>query len=263
MTSDWNRVVEDWLANHPHSAWRQHSDRVNADLVRRWLPAQRAGVLLKTDLFDEIASDGIYPVLESRARKICGMDVSSFTANAVHRKYPDVAACAADIRNLPFANSSFDAIVSLSTVDHFPDQHDIDVSLGELWRVMRPGGTLVLTIDNRSNPLIALRNSLPYTFLRKLGLVSYPVGQTLSFRGAYSRVKATGFAVCECIGIMLAPRVLAIPLVEVAARHGTRPMRDGLTNALMRMERLQENFVARGLAHFVAIRALKPLNATS
>ena len=263
MSSDWNRVVEDWIANHPHPAWRQHSDRVNADLVSRWLPERKEGRLLKTDLFDEIASDGIYNVIASRAEKVCGMDVSSFTATAVFRKYPEIAACTADIRNLPFANASFDAIVSLSTVDHFADPLDIDVSLRELWRVMRPGGTLVLTIDNRSNPLIALRNSLPYSFLRRLGLVSYPVGQTLTFRDAARKVESVGFAVCECIGIMLAPRVLAIPLVELAARHGTRRMRDGMTNTLMRIERLQEKFVAPRLAHFVAVRASKPVESTS
>ena len=259
MNADWNRVVEEWLANHPHPAWRQHSDRVNADLVERWLPAKKSGRLLKTDLFDEVASEGIYSLLSTRAGKICGMDVSSFTATAVYRKYPEVAACAADIRSLPFANSSFDAIVSLSTVDHFADANDIDVSLRELWRVMRPGGTLVITVDNRSNPLIALRNSLPYSFLRKLGLVSYPVGRTLSFRGAYKSVESAGFAVCDCIGILLAPRVLAIPLVELAARHGSRRMRDGITNSLMWMERLQQNSVAPRLAHFVAIRATKPV----
>ncbi|MFN2601980.1 MAG: class I SAM-dependent methyltransferase [Gemmatimonadaceae bacterium] len=260
MKADWNRVVEEWLANHPHPAWRQHSDRVNSDLVERWLPA-KSGCLLKTDLFDEVASDGIYPLLATRADKICGMDVSLYTATAARRKYPEVGACAADIRGLPFANSSFDAIVSLSTVDHFADPADIEVSLKELWRVMRPGGTLVITVDNRSNPLIALRNSLPYSFLRKLGLVSYPVGRTLTFRGAYKTVELAGFAVCDCIGILLAPRVLAIPLVELAARHGTRRMRDGITNCLMWMERLQQNPVAPRLAHFVAIRATKPVGA--
>jgi hypothetical protein len=87
-------------------AWRQHSDRVNANLVERWLPAKISGRLLKTDLFDEVASEGIYSVLATRADKICGMGLV-FHAAAVYRKYPEVAACAADIRSLPFANSSF------------------------------------------------------------------------------------------------------------------------------------------------------------
>ena len=186
MNADWNRVVQEWLANHPHPAWREHSDRVNADLVERWLPAKKSGRLLKTDLFDEVASDGIYSLLATRADKICGMDISSFTATAVYRKYPEVAACAADIRRLPFANSSFDAIVSLSTVDHFADARDIDVSLRELWRVMRPGGTLVIvgicpddripltaSAPRRKGVTIKLSRRMKHVYPRTIALVEH------------------------------------------------------------------------------------------
>jgi hypothetical protein len=92
--------VEDWIAEHPHSVWRAHSDEVNATLVRRWLPERSDGRLLKTDLFDEIASDGLHSVLASRAGTVFGLDVSAYTAHAVSRKYPDIAASAADIRRL-------------------------------------------------------------------------------------------------------------------------------------------------------------------
>jgi ubiquinone/menaquinone biosynthesis C-methylase UbiE len=74
------------------------------------------------------------------AKKVCGIDVSAYTARAVSKKYPDIAACAADIRRLPFADSSFDTIVSLSTADHFADPADIVRSIEELQRVLRPGG---------------------------------------------------------------------------------------------------------------------------
>lgn len=250
--------MEDWLAEHPHSVWRKHSDEVNAGLLCRWLPERSDGRLLKTDLFDEIASDGLHSVLASRAGSVCGMDVSAYTAHAVSRKYPDITACAADIRRLPFADSSFDTIVSLSTVDHFADPADISRSLAELQRVLRPEGTLVITMDNLSNPLIALRNYLPYSILRRVGLVSYPVGQTFTFGRARECVCSAGFTVLECVGVMLAPRVLAIPVIELAARHGRHRIVKRIRNALMWMEKFQNNFVAPRLAHFVAIRAVKP-----
>lgn len=255
--SEWDRVVKDWLAEHPHPAWRTHSDEVNAELLARWLPERTDGRLLKTDLFDEIAADGLHSVLASRAETVCGMDVSAYTALAVSRKYPDIISCAADIRRLPFADASFDTIVSLSTVDHFADPADIARSLGELQRVLRPGGALVITIDNLSNPLIALRNSLPYPILRRLGLVSYPVGQTFTFVRARECVSSAGFTVLECVGVMLAPRVLAIPVIELAARHGNSRVVKRIKKALMWMEKFQANIVAPRLAHFVAIRAVK------
>jgi ubiquinone/menaquinone biosynthesis C-methylase UbiE len=219
--------------------------------------------LLKTDLFDEVASDGLYPLLASRAGQVCGMDVSAYAAAAASSKYPEIAASAADIRSLPFANSSFDAIVSLSTVDHFNDPEDIPRALRELRRVLRPGGTLVLTIDNLSNPLIALRNALPYSFLRGLGLVSYPLGRTLRFQSARDCVSMAGFTVLDCVGVMLTPRVFAIPLLELASRRGSRRMTGMLRKAMMWMEKLQNNAVAPRLAHFVAIRAVKPTSGAS
>lgn len=256
-------MAEDWLAEHPHSAWRTHSDEVNAALIARWLPEKSDGRLLKTDLFDELASDGLHSVLASRAGSVCGMDVSAFTALAVSRKYPDIITCAADIRRLPFADSSFDTIVSLSTVDHFADPADISRSLEELRRVLRPEGTLVITIDNLSNPLIALRNSLPYSILLRVGLVPYPVGQTFTFGRARESVSSAGFTVRDCVGVMLAPRVLAVPVIELAARRGRHTMVKRIRNALMWMERFQNNIIAPRLAHFVAIRAVKPAEPLS
>jgi SAM-dependent methyltransferase len=250
-------VVEEWLSANPHPAWRRHSDEVNARLVSRWLPPRNDGRLLKTDLFDEIASDGLYSVLATRARYVCGMDISSYTAAAASSKYPEIAASAADIRRLPFADCSFDAIVSLSTIDHFNDRDDISRSLLELRRVLKPGGTLVLTVDNLSNPLIALRNAMPYGLLRRLGLVSYPVGRSLTFQRARECVVEAGFAVIDSVGVMLSPRVFAIPLLELASRRRNTRMTEMLRRAMMWMERFQASVVAPRLAHFVAIRAVK------
>ena len=256
--AEWDLVVEEWLAANPHPSWRQHSDEVNAALITRWLPPRREGRLLKTDLFDEIAGAGLHSVLTARAGKICGMDVSGYTAAAASTKYPDIVASVADVRNLPFADSSFHAIVSLSTIDHFTNPADIPRALGELWRVLDATGTLVLTLDNRSNPFVALRNALPYSFLRKLGLVSYPVGRTLTFQQARACVSGAGFAIVECIGVMLSPRVFAIPLLETLSRRAGSRTTASFKKALMWMEKFQGSAIAPRLAHFVAIRAVKP-----
>jgi SAM-dependent methyltransferase len=259
--SEWDIVVEEWLAANPHPSWRAHSDDVNAALIARWLPRRNDGRVLKTDLFDEIASAGVYSALASRAANVFGMDVSAYTATKASAKYPDIVATAADIRHMPFADSSFDAIVSLSTIDHFTDPGDIPRALSELWRVLDSNGTLVLTLDNLSNPFVAARNALPYSFLRRIGLVSYPVGRTLTFEQARECVSAAGFVVDECIGVMLAPRVFAIPLLEVLSRRARRAA-GFFRRALMWMEQFQDSAVAPNLAHFVAIRAVKPTHGT-
>jgi SAM-dependent methyltransferase len=52
----------------------------------------------------------------------------------------------ADIAALPFASNSFDALVSMDVIVHFPlgEEHK---PFGEFIRVLRPGGTLILRVS--------------------------------------------------------------------------------------------------------------------
>lgn len=58
---------------------------------------------------------------------------------------PDLLACAVngDATRLPFAESSFDRIIASEVMEHVPD--DL-AALDELTRVLRPGGTMAVTI---------------------------------------------------------------------------------------------------------------------
>jgi ubiquinone/menaquinone biosynthesis C-methylase UbiE len=53
-----------------------------------------------------------------------------------------------DAQCLPFANGSFDLIVSCETIEHLPDVH---AAIREMHRVTRPGGKLFLTTPNYAN----------------------------------------------------------------------------------------------------------------
>ena len=51
-----------------------------------------------------------------------------------------------DITALPFATNSFDAVVSLDVVVHFPRGEE-DRAVGELARVLKPGGLMILRVS--------------------------------------------------------------------------------------------------------------------
>jgi ubiquinone/menaquinone biosynthesis C-methylase UbiE len=53
-----------------------------------------------------------------------------------------------DAQELPFANESFDLVVSCETIEHVPD---VRKALREMWRVARPDAKLFLTTPNYAN----------------------------------------------------------------------------------------------------------------
>ncbi len=53
-----------------------------------------------------------------------------------------------DAQALPFADESFDVIVSCETIEHVPD---VRKALREMWRIARPGAKLFLTTPNYAN----------------------------------------------------------------------------------------------------------------
>jgi SAM-dependent methyltransferase len=219
----WNTVGHAWQTGHD-CVWREHSDAVNIALCRRWLPPTAGGRLLKTDLFDEATGDGLIDALQDRARRVMGLDYALSVAAGARARRRAADVMVADVRRLPFADHSFDAVVSNSTLDHFAHASDIGLSLGNLRRILVPGGRLVLTLDNGSHPLVALRNALPIGLLMRAGLVPY--------------------------------RVLVVPLARLASRRGPSSAAARwllrLTRLCEHAERLPSRFYT---GHFVAVLA--------
>ena len=138
----WDGIAGSFNGQGQHDLWRLHSDRVNSKLLEGWLPDHGIDRLLKTDLFDEAISEGLYPFLSARCSRVDGIDISQNVVDAALEKYPDLKAHLADLRDLPFEDRVFDGVVSTSSLDHFQQASDIDKALRELFRITAPGGYL-------------------------------------------------------------------------------------------------------------------------
>jgi SAM-dependent methyltransferase len=204
----WNGVVEAWEPTPLHRLWRAHSDAVNIELLARWLPAAH-GMVLKTDLFDEAVGAGLYPALAARYDHIVGIDVSDAAIRAASARYPGLDARVGNVSALPFADGSFDAVVSNSTLDHFDSHAKLRAAVAELARAIRPGGKLIITLDNRTNPVVALRTSELFGALHRIGLVPYFVGATYGAQGLAKLLDTSGFEVVDMAAIMHCPPQLA------------------------------------------------------
>src|SRR5262245_11582474 len=133
--------------------------REGLELVSRWAPQQVRRVF-KTDLFEEgFGQDALVDNLIATYPVVTGMDVSKVVVAEARKRIPGGLYVVGDVAALPFKTSSFDLIVSISTLDHLPPPL-LAGGLAELCRLLRTDGCLVLTLDSGHNPLHVFSNHL-------------------------------------------------------------------------------------------------------
>ena len=247
----WDEAASQW-PQRESALWRRHSDAVNRMMLRRWLAAPTEAVL-KTDLFDEMAGEGLYPDLAARAERVVGVDLAEVVVERARSRYPRLEATVADVRNLPFADGAFSAVLSNSTLDHFTGPSEVVAALVELRRVLRPGGRLLVTLDNPLCPAVAVRNRLPAGLARRLRDVPFDSGWTCGPRRLRRLLVVAGYEVRETTAILHAPRAAVAWLDGV---HGTRDAR--LWRAILACERLERWPTRYMTGHFVAALAVRP-----
>ena len=88
-------------------------------------------------------------LLARRALRVVGADIAATAIDHARRRYAEAANLEfrqADCVALPFADASFDAVVSFETIEHIAGQ---DAFLDEVRRVLRPGGLAILSCPNK------------------------------------------------------------------------------------------------------------------
>lgn len=88
---------------------------------------------------------GMLALLKRKGVTLAGLDLSAECALAARRNGYDLT-CAADLTRLPFRDDSFDYVVSLDVLGHV-EFKDKDAVLGEVARVLRPGGVTLHGIE--------------------------------------------------------------------------------------------------------------------
>ena len=93
-----------------------------------------------------------------------GVDVSQASLREARTLY--AAAARADALSLPFADGSFDAVVSADLVGHIPPDDKARL-IGETWRVLRPGGRTFHVVECDSSNWIFRRGKWRPQLFRK------------------------------------------------------------------------------------------------
>jgi SAM-dependent methyltransferase len=265
---DW---VTEWdLAWKPHvdNAWFRHQDDVYAAWWRERRPERAcAGLdvgsrrMLQTDAFNEACRlpslDGVVAAMRRTVMDISLPilgDAVRYARDRESRLHP----CATDVRRLGLRSETFDVVFSPSTLDHFARSDQIALALCELRRVLRPGGRLLLTLDNAWNPFLRVRNRLYRRRGRLSGLIPFAMGCTLSRERLVYALEVAGFDVLDSRYVVHTPRVIGLWLGEWAARAGHPRVGGRLAAFFNVLERILCRLPTAGwTGHFVAVDCVR------
>lgn len=140
------------LRGRKHFGW--YEDGVSGWRFREAMDAMEERLVERLDLpagstvLDAGCGEGI--VAENLSRRhglrVVGIDILDFNLSRAQRRLSrldavDVELHLADYHSLPFANESFDGVYTMETLVHASDAAQV---LREMFRVLRPGGRIVL-----------------------------------------------------------------------------------------------------------------------
>lgn len=209
MNRDWEEI-----GKQPSPSWyldplaAAQKREVHLALIRRWWAATGQEFVLKTDLFEEaFGADFIMPDFAPGAKFLCGIDTAFSTARAASLRAPGAGFAACDARRMCFRPAAFHIVVSTSTLDHFENREDFFLALREIHALLRPGGLLILTLDNPSNPLY-----WPLRLLSRTRLAPFLLGYTPSPGTLKRALTAAGFEVERAEWLLHNPRLISTAL---------------------------------------------------
>ena len=187
--------------------------------------------VLKTDLWDEAKNTRILAWASGQGAHPYGIDISEPTvrqAGAAFARPGDrqpLRGVVADVRDIPFADASFDAIYSMGTIEHFDGT---ERAVEEMARVLRPGGRAIVGVPNRHDPFL---RPLFVTLLQALGLYGYGYERSYSRRSLRRLLERAGLEVVAETGILFMPGWLR--MLDLACHAWCRPLA-AVTGTLVR-----------------------------
>jgi ubiquinone/menaquinone biosynthesis C-methylase UbiE len=121
-----------------------------------------------------------------------------------------------DCRRTPYPDASFDVVVCLGVISYIDDYADV---LREIHRLLRPGGTMLVSFRNVFNPILSDPLALGKFIIRKLlhrgrrnatgATEKFQIGRFLDYREVTGKIDALGFEFMEFAGIGFGPFCIA------------------------------------------------------
>lgn len=131
---------------YPNINWRETIRCPQCLLMNRWRSSIHIFEILCSPQADHQiyiteAVTPLFGVLEQRFQ-VTGSEYKAELASGEHFYIGETLVLIQDVTDLSFEDSSFDYVLSFDVLEHVPDY---SAALGEMYRVLRPGGQIVLS----------------------------------------------------------------------------------------------------------------------
>jgi SAM-dependent methyltransferase len=90
--------------------------------------------------------------LQAQGYTMTALDPSEGMLGVLRRRFPQLHAVRGSGAELPFPDASFDVVLTVATLHHIADAGAVRATLGEMVRVARPDGRIVVCDHNPRNP---------------------------------------------------------------------------------------------------------------
>jgi SAM-dependent methyltransferase len=192
-------------------------------LFTEHLPPLDGLKILKTDLWDEAKNTRILAWASRQGAHAYGVDISEPTLVQAQAAFETGSAgrtslrsAVGDVRALPFAGASFDAVYSMGTIEHFDET---ERAVAEIARVLKPGGRAIVGVPNRHDPFL---RPLFASALQAIGLYEYGFEKSYSRRSLRLMLERAGLDIVAETAILFMPGWLR--MVELACHAWCRPL---------------------------------------
>jgi SAM-dependent methyltransferase len=169
-------------------------------LVSRAFGSLEGRRVLKLDLWNEAFNTRIGHWMQEQGARLFALDLSqTVTSRARFQSSGPRRFLCADIRELPFAECSFDCLYTMGTIEHVVEYRQ---TLREIRRVLRPGGLAVVGVPFRWDPFLRPVIAAGLSLVGK-----YPYAPERSFGAGELRrdLEGAGLEVLERTGILAVP----------------------------------------------------------
>jgi SAM-dependent methyltransferase len=143
-SSHFDRVALDYDESLPAHVV-EHYLRKRVAFVRRHCPPGTA-------LDVGCGTGALAAALAAAGYEVTGVDPSEGMLDVMRERAPDVQAVQGSGTSLPFADDSFDVVLSVAVMHHIAAAEDVRATLAEMVRVVKPSGRVLVWDHNPRNP---------------------------------------------------------------------------------------------------------------